>query len=264
MAKSTKEMFTPRTNLTVYASMCMLDKIIPYEQMSLPLWPELSFYDETDTHAYKDLEENVRGVDFSRAVILPVSFRSHSKKWNQTLLDEFVNYLLHNNRIPICVGGVANKDNPLVAEKFHSKSVIVSKNAIDLVGKISIKQTLALMQRSAAIVGVTGGLIQLAGLTVKPIVTMITYTDAFHSLFWRGGEFAKNVYPLLPSEKSCAFCVNDYLVNHMDYNDCLLNKNFECTSFALEHLVTEFENAINSKPSPLQQSISAYVKANFG
>lgn len=264
LSKVTRELFTPRTNLTVYASLCMLEKIIPYEQMSLPLWPTLNFYDENDIQAWKDFEEYVLKFDLSKAVVLPVSFRSHSKKWKTSLLNQFVDYLVDQGYIPICVGGSTSKDNPRVVEKFSSKSTPVPEKAIDLVGKISIKQTLALMQRSVAVVGVTGGLIQLAALTQKPIVVMITYTDVFHSLFWRDGEFAKHVWPILPDSKKCAFCVNDYLVNNLDYNDCLLNKNFQCTEFEFNALRIEFENAIQNKTSTLQKTIAAKIKEDFG
>jgi len=265
MMRVTKDhSMTPRTNITLYASMNMLGKLIPVEHRSLPRWQSLNLFYENDMQAWMGLEKSLEGVDLSKSVILPVSFRSHAKKWNQKCLIEFVEYLKSQNLTPICVGGSVAKDSKLIAPNFLTKSISFPEGAVDLVGRISVKQTLALMQRSLAVVGVTGGLIQLAGLTDRPIVCLSTYTDLFHSLFWRDGEFAKGVYPVVPPENKCAFCVNDFIVNYLDYNECLLGKNFECTEFEFSQVKAAFEKVASGKPCDLQISLNQSIIRDFG
>lgn len=236
------EFFVPRTNLSVFASLSFYNKIINKKNFNLWEWKK------------KELSEKIKNkiinFEYEKTITIPISYRSYPKKWNENLLNEFMKYLIEKKYNIILVGGKSNQDNERVGEKFKSKYLnnpITHKNIVNFVGEISLEETLGLMQRSKYIVGVTGGLIQLAGLTKAKILCICTYTDIFHSLFWRNNYFGHDVW-VVYNKNGCKFCVNEILVYGYDYNDCIKNLNYECTNnIKINDLITKFEEMENNK-----------------
>ncbi|MCS7316737.1 MAG: hypothetical protein NZZ41_00240 [Candidatus Dojkabacteria bacterium] len=250
------EYFVPRTNLSIFSSLSFFGKIIEEKYLSLWKWKNKVLSDK--------IKQKTLNINLENSVVIPVSYRSHSKKWNSDVLKKFINFLFELGHSVILVGGEKSQDHKNINEKFSSKKVIPeikNENLISFVGEITIEETLSIMQKCKYIVGVTGGLIQLSGLTDKKILCICTYTNIFHSLFWRNGIFGDDVWVVLP--EGCKSCVNDLLVYGYDYNDCLKNLNYECTNINIETLKQAFLDMTNDKKCQKISEFRETLKYNY-
>lgn len=236
------EFFVPRTNLSVFSSMSFYNKIIDKKHFNLWQWKEKKISEK--------VYNKIKNFDYEKTVTIPVSYRAYSKKWNENLLNQFIQFLIEKNYNIILVGGKKEQDNEKVGDKFGSKYIdigIKNENIVNLVGEITIEETLGVMQRSKFVVGVTGGLIQLSALTKAKILCICTYTNLFHSLFWRNDKFGHDVW-VVYNENGCRFCVNEILVYGYDYNDCIKKLNYECINgIKFDKLASKFEDMEKNK-----------------
>lgn len=263
--------FAPRTNLSRFFSFSLLGKILPDKFLSLPKLPLKEPTQKILNHLnLNDIKEFKEFMN--KSVVIPVSFRVESKSWNVDLLNNFILYLLDKNYKVILVGGKKENDHPLVKGYYVSKYIgiekikILSDNLYFLVGEISIEETLILMQYCSFIVSITGGLVQLAALTNNPVLCLTTYTDIFHSLYWRDEMFAGNTWCLEPSENKCRYCVNKVFVYQTDYNRCIFKKNYECKDFEFNRLIEKFEQMEKGIPCDVLENFrkkSPLLQNNF-
>lgn len=238
--------FAPRTNLSKFFSYSLFGKLLKGEELNLPKLPR-----KNPTRKLLELfsledEKNFRD-NFENKVVIPTSYRSDPKAWNKTLLKDFIHYLLDHDYDVILVGGKRHNDHPLVDDENGSKSItkedlgIESNKVIDLTGLLSLEETFTVIQNSKFVVSITGGLVQLSALSDTPILCLCTYTNLYHSLYWRDGDFAGNTWALIPDDGKCRFCANVFFVHQVNYNKCPNNKNFECKDFDINKLIEKFE-----------------------
>lgn len=187
-------------HLSTFASIQLLDRFIPKEKMKyLSLQPV--YIDHFD-------------VDFSKAVLIVVTYRDEVRKISFDTVKEISQWVLDRGLIPVYIGRVDNsamwKDTPF---KLAFDSL---PSGVDLLNRTNLLELATIMSKSRAVVGIDNGLIHLAGTTKVPIVCGFTNVAPEHRFPIRDeGIFI----PIVPEEE-CKHCQSRWYLSYHDFGYC--------------------------------------------
>jgi hypothetical protein len=161
-------------------------------------------------------------VDFSRAILIVVTYRDEVRKVPLDLVSGLTEWALDCGFIPVYIGredsSEAWKDSP-----FKLAFDSLPKGGVNLLNQTSILELASIMARSYAVVGLDSGPIHLAGTTKVPIVCGFTNVAPEHRYPIRESGKFLSIVP----EVECAHCQSRWCLNYHDFGYCYF-KHYDC------------------------------------
>lgn len=197
-----------RKHILHYAVDMLADGVMPKEYQSY-LKPSLE-------NISVDIDKF--NVKWDKAILITPYYTSGVRKMNKECIDGVSQWCVDNDYVPVYIGKrktiVHTEDNENAFK--HNTIIAISdqfKNmGVNLTNRTSLLETLAIMQKSAAIVGVDNGLIHLAGMTDIPIVAAYTTCKAFlRAPLWEGAPRANMT--LIEAPVSCQGCQSNWTLD---------------------------------------------------
>ena len=201
---------------------------------------DYGFHMLTDKHIYDISQKNYLQIrpdeiDLNRFklpkkyVVICSAAAAKVKEMPINTFNSIVDYTLQKGYQPVFLGkrvsetgveGLKITADPIEAD--YSKG-------IDLLDKTNLLEAAAIMSKARCVIGMDGGLIHLAGMTMAPIIAGYTFADPEHLMPIRYDFIGYNVHPIVPDENKCRFCqTNSNFVFGIDFRDCFKNKDYEC------------------------------------
>lgn len=214
---------TLQTHLVDYSSMVLSDTILEdrsYPQVS-PMGQEL--------------------VDSDKYVVIATNHSSPLKRFRRELLYAATEYVQQQGCTPVWVGKKYqfNVYGDHVAD-ITDDGVEVLPGVVDLRDKTDVKELVGLCYNSAAVVGMDGGVIHVAGLTPAPIVCAYTHKAPRLLMPIRNNELGHKVFSVVPPPESCRFCMSSKPLPAHSYTTCR-REDIQCVENVQQE---EFINAI--------------------
>lgn len=227
----------PRSNLSKVASFNLLNQVLDEKDYSYPLYPSNINVDEF-------------GIDFSKAVVILVGYRSNIRKWNKQTLQTVVEWISANNYIPVLIGSesepfdITTKRTTL-AEEDKNKVLDTASipQCINLVNKTTIQELIGIFQTARCLIGYDGGPIHLAGVTNIQIICAYTYTNPSSRMFARNNQFGWNMFPVTVSNDKCRFCLTDWHLFNYRFDNCWTGT-LECCDIKPEQFINELKKVL--------------------
>lgn len=133
-----------------------------------------------------------------------------------------------------------------VRDTFERMPQDVQDLCIDLRDKTTIMEARDIIGHAAAIIGVDGGMLHLAGTTDCPIVYGITSVDPDDRGITRHDEYNWRVRHVWPKELECAGCQSHWvLVFKQDFRECAYEDNKCVTEIKAADMLAAFDDLIN-------------------
>lgn len=159
-------------------------------------------------------------------VTVSTGFTSDSREWKPEIVHKVTEAIKFNYGFEVVYLGKtevrADKNHAIKGQMKADRT-----NGIDLVDKLSLFESHAVISGSKAILGVDNGLLHLAGMTEVPIVAGFTSVNPKHRLPYRHNELGWNCFTVVP-EVACRFCQSNMTLtfNH-EFTGCYY-KDFAC------------------------------------
>jgi len=211
-------------HLSTFASIQFLNRIIPPNHMRYLKLP--------------DVDVSHFNIDFSKAVIIIVTYRDEVRKIPFETVSGIAEYVKKKGFIPVYIGRV--DDSAIWKDSPFKLSFDKLPDGIDLLNKTSILEMASIMSRSKVVVGMDSGPIHVAGTTSVPIVCGFTNVAPEHRIPIRD----KGIFiPVVP-DLECSHCQSRWFLNYHDFGFCYF-KHYDCIKQmsssrfikALEHLI---------------------------
>ncbi len=175
------------------------------------------FANDSDIYNYlplKAVDVSKFGVDFSKAVLLIVTYRNINRSLTKEALLNVAEFIFNTGYTPVYVG--RTKDGFWKVEA--ASTLFTAPNfGVDLVNKTSIFELATIMTKSIATLGVDSGLIHLAGTTSTPIIAGYTNVD------WRLRLPARKTgktFVVEPDAMECLYCSSKWLKDFYNFGKC--------------------------------------------
>ena len=195
-------------HLSDFASIQLLNRLIPREERHyLPL-------PRVDLGGFS--------LDFSRCVLLGVTYRDAPRKISFEVVKGVSEYLLGQGLTPVYIG--KEDDDPIWGDApFRRAFKKLPPGGVSLMNMTSIPELASIMGQSRGVVGIDSGPIHLAGTTGTAIVCGFTNVAPEHRFPLRAqGEFI----PIVP-DSPCKHCQSYWSLNYHDFGECYL-KHLNC------------------------------------
>ena len=213
-----------RMNLSQFASIKLLDRLIPSEDLNyLPL---------------REVGITQYPVELDRAVLIVTTHRDEVRHLPKEAVDGMVQWLLERNYQPVYIGKVD-------ASSFWSDSPMKAtfdppKGGLDLRNKTSILELATLMKYSRAVVGVDSGPIHLAATTDVPIICGYTTVAPEHRVPPR----KKGLFFQIQPDIACQYCQSNTNMHDHDYGTCYLGTIECCKQMTAAKFIAALEQAL--------------------
>lgn len=178
-----------------------------------------------------------------RYVVIGVGFAQLSRKLPLKAYTAVVNYCKDHQLDVVLLGGQRkNSQNPICFEGYPDE------DCTNLIDKITIAESVAVMADAACVVGIDSGLIHLASLTETPIVCGFTCVDPYYRAPYRHGIKGWGFYPVEP-RSDCKYCTNRLAMFGVAFDvKCPFGKGYECaTSLHADDYVAKLKMALSTK-----------------
>ncbi|WP_195394981.1 glycosyltransferase family 9 protein [Veillonella parvula] len=136
--------------------------------------------------------------------------RVFPKAWGITRMRELIKLLVNKDYQVVLIGG--NQEEPLL-EELHE--FLGLSKVVNLVGKCSIKQSMAAIKRCTCSIGIDTGMQHIAGALSVPTVSIFGPTNPKYI-----GPFSKCSY-FVEHEVSCKYCYGTDRYIHCKHRRCL-------------------------------------------
>lgn len=211
-----------KMTLSHYASIGLMGRILKKDQYNYIQLPtvDVSKFD----------------VDFSKSVILIVSYRDINRSIPNEELSKISEYIHMRGLIPVYVG---KTDKGAWKTNFPVSPFTPPSYGVDLRNQTSILELASIMDKAVAICGVDSGPIHLAGTTSTAIIAGYTNVD------WRYRVPIRNrgrTIVIEPDPMDCRYCSSHWLKDFHDYSNCYFAHNNCVKTLRAEKYI----NALNS------------------
>lgn len=159
--------------------------------------------------------------------VLTCGYTSELKKLDTKVFNQIKNYLISLGYKIVVLGKEYKMPDGYETVNVTLQSEYDLSKTINLVNKTSILESLKIISKADLIVGVDNGLLHLAGCTNIPIVAGYTHKDPWYLMPVRNNIIGYSIYPVVPPETSCRFCMTNYILQNHDYKYCDKGT-FEC------------------------------------
>jgi glycosyl transferase family 9 (putative heptosyltransferase) len=170
-------------------------------------------------------------------IVIPTGYTSENKAFRASVMGPIIAWALERGYRPVLAGtkksytGVKREGKviPLVI----STEVDQLPNSLlweckDMREKTTLLEARDLCGHAAAVVGVDGGTIHLAGTTDVPIVYALTNAHPKHRYIPRHGDMHFNIRYVGPRDLECANCQTNWTLTYHDFSKCAYEDNL-CT-----------------------------------
>lgn len=187
-----------RFKLTHYASIGLLGRILPDENLRYVPFPEV------DVSHFN--------IDFSKAVVFITTYRDINRAWRGEEIIKTAEYVHSKGFTPVFVGktGAISIWKTLAVSDFEYPGF-----GIDLMNKTSLLEMATVMAKSRAVFGMDSGGIHVAFSTNTPVVCGFTTVSSDLRVPLRNAQTI-SVIPSL----SCKFCQSDWQLDFWNFNKC--------------------------------------------
>lgn len=194
-----------KMTLSHYASIGLLGKLLTRDQYNYLSVPQV------DVSNF--------GVDFTKAVILVVSYRDINRSIPNEELLRLAEYIHEQGLIPVYVGRTVDgawKTRPPVSP------FVPPSYGVDLRNKTSILELASMMSKAVAVCGVDSGPIHLAGTTPVTIIAGYTNVDwRYRVPIRRQGR----TIVIEPDPMDCRYCSSRWLKDFYNFCNCYYDHN---------------------------------------
>jgi O-methyltransferase len=218
-----------RMMLSHYASIGLVGEILPKSQYAyVPL-------NEVDVSKF--------GVDFSKAVVLVVSYRDINRSIPNEELLKIAEYVHVRGYTPIYIGKTdkgAWKDRPPVSP------FTPPPYGVDLRNQTTIPELASIMSKSIAVIGVDSGPVHLAGTTATTIIASYTNVD------WRYRIPARahgRTVVIEPDPMDCRYCSSRWAKDTYNFLNCYYGHNNCVKSLRAEKYINALKSVLGEEPS---------------
>ena len=180
-------------------------------------------------------------------IVVGVGYAEESRKMPVNAFKDIVAYGKKTGIDIVLLGAPRRQQskNPIKFDEYPKE------DCTDLIGKTSIKESVAIMNEAACVVGVDSGLIYLASLTDTPIVCGYTFVDPHYRIPYRRRVMGWRFYPVEP-RATCKYCSNGLVMFGVPFdNSCPYGKDYECaTSLHGKDFIRAIKRAIWARSKP--------------
>lgn len=227
------------THLVDWASLTLSDCILSHQERTMPLLG-------------KDIPDFYYDYSFlpSDYICLQCGYTSKLKAMPQSTFDEIIQYCIDNKIYVVLLGKeydipIDNEDPYKIRPNEFIKELRSSEYVINLINKTTLLDSLKIIQKSKAMVGMDSGLIHLAGLTETPIVAAYTHKSPEYLMPIRHRELGWNVYPIVPDHGVCKFCMTEYFNQfEYDYKNCAKGNTECCDNITADKFIEQIKKII--------------------
>jgi len=172
-----------------------------------------------------------------RYVAFPVGATSDNKLFRASVMVPLLRWVLGKGYVPVLVG---TKTSFVKAQGEGGLQPIVLRDEADLIPQdiisrcVDLRNQTSLLQlrnicgNAAAVVGVDGGTIHLAGTTNTNIIYALTTTLPKHRYITRHGSLSHKIRYVVPRDLECAGCQSRWIMSRQDFRECAYGDNL-CT-----------------------------------
>jgi ADP-heptose:LPS heptosyltransferase len=170
-------------------------------------------------------------------VVFPVGATSDNKLFRASVMVPLLRWVLSKGYVPALVGTKTSFVKaqgegglqPIVLrdEADHIPQDIISR-CVDLRNQTSLLQLRNICGNAAAVVGVDGGTLHLAGTTNANIIYGLTTTVPHHRFVVRHGNPHHKIRYVTPRNLECAGCQSNWRMSYQDFRFCAYGDNL-CT-----------------------------------
>jgi hypothetical protein len=178
-------------------------------------------------------------------VVFPVGATSDNKLFRASVYGPIMAWCLENGYDPVIVGTKTSHtqteiDGVLKPVVLREQTDLLPKEVfdacIDMREKTTLLELRDVLGHAAAVVGVDGGTLHLAGTTDVPIVFASGTTEMKHRYIARHGDHTFRTRYVGPRNLECAGCQSRWIMTTLHFTKCVYNDN-ACMS--PEHLSSE-------------------------
>jgi ADP-heptose:LPS heptosyltransferase len=175
-----------------------------------------------------------------RYVVIPVGATSDNKLFRASVMTPVLQWLLELGYRPVLVGTKESRTNAQVGGKTERLVIReqtdmlppeVFARCLDLREKTTLLELRDILGHAAAVVGVDGGTLHLAGTTMAKIIYASGTTLPKHRYIARMGSPHFNIRYVGPRDLACAGCQSNWHMTRHDFRFCAYGDN-KC----MEHL----------------------------
>lgn len=181
-------------------------------------------------------------------VVVPVNATSDNKLFHRTVLEPVLRGILEQGFKPVITGksetklhAVGFQGKPLqltIRTDYDALPDAIRSGCLDLRDKLTLVQARDVCGHAAAVVGVDGGTIHIAGTTDVPIVYCLTTTRPEHRSVVRHGRSNWRVRHVTPKDLECAGCQSNWrMVIRHDFSKCFYGDNLCVTKLDPQEII---------------------------
>ena len=231
---------TPRhMHLSQFASVKLADRIIPEKYLNYVPLVEVDI-----THF---------GIDFSKAVILVVSYRDLTRAWLPDSLLATARFIESRGYTPVFVG----KTDMNLQENLTEKTSLPDDIGFgeDLRNKTTIAELASIMKQAIAVCGLDSGPIHLAGTTKTPIICGYTSVSPEFRIPIREGGATFPIVPNIP----CIGCESKWASHFWNFEHCYLKHIDCCKVLTSDKFIALLEPLLPKKVTPEMRRLNILV-----
>jgi len=174
---------------------------------------------------------------FKPYVVFPVGATSENKLFRASVMVPLLRWVLSKGYAPVLVGTKtsfvkaqsADGIQPVVLiDETNRVSAEALARCVDFREKTTLLQLRDLCGNAAAVVGVDGGTLHLAGTTNANIIYGLTTTVPHHRFIVRHGNPHHKIRYVTPRNLECAGCQSNWRMSYQDFRFCAYGDNL-CT-----------------------------------
>lgn len=224
-------------HLVDYASIAICDAILPAKDRTYPII-DTSFLDCSILNTLPD-----------QYFAIQCGHTSKLKKMPQKAFDDILDFFIKNKIYLVLLGRNYDVDiDSTLSSKIRPDEYIKNINSpyiINMIDKTSIVESLIVMSKAKAMLGMDSGLIHLAGLTEVPIIVAYTHKHPEYLMPIRHNELGWNVFPIVPDDGVCRFCMTEYYNQYgYDYTNCAKGNTECCSNITADKFIEQIKKII--------------------
>jgi ADP-heptose:LPS heptosyltransferase len=170
-----------------------------------------------------------------RYVVFPVGATSDNKLFRASVYAPVMKWCLENSYLVVIVGtkmsnthaelGDGRVEPIVIREQTDMLPPEIMREIIDLREKTTLLELRDVLGHAAAVVGVDGGTLHLAGTTDVPIIFASGTTLPKHRYIARRGDPNHKIRYIGPRDLECAGCQSNWIMTRLDFRDCVYGDN---------------------------------------
>ena len=184
------------------------------------------------------------GVDFSKAVILVVSYRDLNRSIPAEELVKIASYVQTRGFIPVYIGRTENgawKERPPVSP------FIPPPFGVDLRNQTSIPELATIMSKAIAVCGVDSGPVHLAGTTSTPLIAGYTNVNWKYRVPKR---MAGRTIVIEPDPMDCRYCSSVWAKDFYNFLNCFHGHNNCVKTLRAEKYIDALNSILGDMSKP--------------